>query len=1449
MMQKQTEDTHFMTQQPAPGSEIVMFRGDTASFSLTLARPMTGKAWLRTNIGHVDIARKEVVDVVDCDSPRLERDWFDIPMVRTDDVTFSVTLPLCEVGRFEAKGYFVGETDSETIWPAGLNAAVTVAPADTCCANIIYNAFVRQFGPNKNGGFYDAPIEADIDRLDRQGYNVIPPSGTFRDLIREIDFIVNTLGCRIIQLLPVHPTPTTYARMGRFGSPYAALGFTAVDPALAVFDPKATPLEQFIELVDKIHSVEAKVIIDIAINHTGWAARLHETHPEWLLRDPDGQIEVPGAWGVRWEDLTRLDYSQKGLWQYMGRMFLTWCRRGVDGFRCDAGYMIPVPAWHYIIAMVNAQFPDAIFFLEGLGGKVSATRELLSTAGFNWAYSELFQNYDRAQIEKYLPEAVDISRHVGTAVHFAETHDNDRLASQSREFARMRTALCALLSDRGAFGFTNGVEWYATEKIKVHESPSLNWGAAKHQIQEITRLCTLLKNHPAFFDRTRVKLIQAGEGNSIVLLRHNEPSGKRLLVVINLDDANPTTGTWGPDQTGLSGTTFFDLLSAQTVQVERSGPYHALQLGPAQVFCLTDDPDDVKYVRNSQAGSTHEPERILHQRLKATAIDVFRYYRGITDMGGFDLEAAARQLQEDPLAFCKQLNPDGQEPRVIQWNWPSDSRREVMMPPGHFLLVCGDYPFRAQITGKTGIVRCERSLKGTDHRFFTLMTPLPPLPRHTPYTLDLAVYTQDKCRHVQAPLLFLSKAERVKFKEVYRRKALSEQALYHLDTNGLGGMMRLPVDWGRLTSRYDALLSMNLNPDRPTDRWMLFCRCRAWIVYQNYSQKIDSSCFQWFKRTGTGQGRWRFMVPTGRGGRLFLEITAEMARGINATRLTFSRLPYENQTAVLTEDDRVKLILRPDIENRSFHHTTKAYLGPETEWGAAVDDEKDGFSFTPSGKPALKIRLSGGRYVHEPEWQYMVHRSADAGRGEDPDSDLFSPGYFSVWLKGGQKAVLRAAALSASDGETAEWASEKRSKSDPDTGEADIGNRDRLVSTMGHYLTKRDGISTVIAGFPWFQDWGRDSLMFARGLIAAGATTRARSVIRQFARFESDGTLPNMIGESGPLNYDTSDAPLWLFVAVEDLLNQAGEQQLLTDRCGSRTLNDVLDAIFIAFINGTGNGIRIDPKSGLIFSPAHFTWMDTDHPAGTPRQGYPVEIQALWVAALRLMSRIGDDRTRQKCKKLQTKVCASIIDLYWMPDVGYLSDCLHAQPGEPAESALKDDALRPNQLLAITLGAVTDFDKCAQMLSACQSLLVPGAVRSLADRQVQRPLEIMHQGQVLNDPANPYWGRYEGDEDTRRKPAYHNGTAWTWLLPVFCEAWSMVYGDAGRETAKSWLSSMCSLIDKGCIGHVPEIVDGDFPHRQRGCDAQAWGLSELVRVWTCLEQVRSGRGSSLIRPL
>jgi glycogen debranching enzyme len=241
--------------------------------------------------------------------------------------------------------------------------------------------------------------------------------------------------------------------------------------------------------------------------------------------------------------------------------------------------------------------------------------------------------------------------------------------------------------------------------------------------------------------------------------------------------------------------------------------------------------------------------------------------------------------------------------------------------------------------------------------------------------------------------------------------------------------------------------------------------------------------------------------------------------------------------------------------------------------------------------------------------------------------------------------------------------------------------------------------------------------------------------------------------------------------------------------------------------------------------------MDTNYPAGSPREGYPIEIQALWYAALTFLAAALPAPKAASWRTRASEVKQAIMRHYYEPERGYLSDCLHASPGTPAERATADTALRPNQLLALTLGAVSDASVRKAVLSACQCLLVPGAIRSLADQEVIPPLPIQHQGRSLNDPRHPYWGRYEGDEDTRRKPAYHNGTAWTWPFPSFCEAWARHYGKGAKATALAWLGSCVEKLGHGCLGHLPEIQDGDAPHKDRGCDAQAWSVSEVLRVW------------------
>ena len=1409
-------------QTPAPASRVVRFRGDIVRFELHLETALAGAAFVRTNLGQARVIRREIIRNIELNEAPQGRDWYDIPMTESTEGRYEVAVPLNEVGHFEAKCLFIPEGQCEPLWPSGPNAAINVEPADTVCGNIIYNAFVRQFGPNKNLARSDlSTVEACIRDLDRAHYTVIPPSGTFRDLIAELDFIMGHLGCRLLQLLPIHPTPTTYARMGRYGSPYAALSFTAVDPALAVFDPAATPLEQFVELVDAVHARRGKVIIDIAINHTGWAASLHETHPQWLARKENGEIENPGAWGVVWADLTALDYSHKDMWPYMADIFLAWCRRGVDGFRCDAGYMIPMRAWQYIIAKVRDQFPDTLFLLEGLGGKISVTRDLLDRANFNWAYSELFQNYDRGQIERYLPEAIEISAADGITVNFAETHDNNRLAATSHTYARMRTALCALLAPNGAFGFANGVEWLAEEKINVHEPCALNWGAAENQVAAIAHLSRLLKRHPAFGPEVRLTLVEKGEGNFIVLVRCHLPSGRGVVVAANLDADQPVAAGWYADQTTFIKAGAVDLLSGKPFPVTCGEASCRVDLAPGQIVCLADEKDD--WLSEEKEAAHDLPPALELQCLRAKAFEIMAAYgRSAID----DPDGAARSLQADPESFCRRVSDKGEMSEVVRWSFPVDLNRQVMVPPDHLLLVQTPHPFRVRIVVHERVLVQEESLVDLHGHAFVLFAPLALPMEHSSYELQLTIFGPQGPVHHRSPLLYLAEGRTVRVRTAFSRNDCHATPLMVLGTNGRGAMMRVHADWRQLDSRYDALLAANLNPDFPEDRHNLLARCRAWVVYQGYSQELKPDSLEHFGFDYRGGAWWRYQLIAGQGEHIVMQVRALMSlKQANTVVLQFERLYRISGEAELADDEAVTLIVRPDVEDRNFHECTKAFTGPEENWPGAVAPLERGFRFAPNPEYGLTMQVDRGRFEVETEWYYMVHRPMEALRGLDPDSDLFSPGYFSCDLQGGQSVVLTAVA----DTGTVTEAVDISDLNGTMPGD-DLPLEAAMIAALDQYVVRRGDFRTVIAGFPWFLDWGRDTLIVVRGLISAGRLEESRAILLQFAEFEENGTLPNMIRGDDASNRDTSDAPLWFFTACADLTIAEGGDDFLNQVCRGRSVRQILVDMAQALMSGTDNGIGMDAASGLLFSPSHFTWMDTNYPAGTPREGYPVEIQALWYAGLDFLARV-DAADSASWKVLAQRVQCSLHDLFWQAEAGYLSDCLHAPSGTPAAEARADDALRPNQLLAVTLGALSDADMTRSILSACQALIVPGAIRSLADRPVETPLVVERDGQLLNDPHAPYWGRYQGDEDTRRKPAYHNGTAWTWPFPLYCEAWVQCHGRAGVKAALAWLSSSVQLINSHCVGQVPEIVEGDTPHAQRGCDAQAWGVSELLRVW------------------
>ncbi|MCU0771948.1 MAG: glycogen debranching enzyme N-terminal domain-containing protein [Verrucomicrobia bacterium] len=1450
---------------PAPGANLVRFVGDRIRFELRDAEggapAPNDRAFLRTNLGRAKVLRQEIIKAHSEGASPAGASMHDIPMLPGEH-GWHVELALAETGFFQAKAYRV-DGHGWQHWPEGPNFGLSVHPDYTRSGNTIYCAFVRMFGATRHKLDTGEPgLEDAIRQLDQSGYTVIPPSGTLRDLLRELPHMVNTLGCRIVHLLPVNRVPTTYARFGRFGSPYAALDLAGIDPALVEFDRRTTGVDQFRELTAATHDLGARVFLDIVINHTGWGSVYHEAHPEWFLRNTDGTFKSPGAWGNTWEDLVELRHQNVSLWDEISGALLTWCRRGVDGFRCDAGYMVPVTAWQYIIARVQQEFPDAVFLLEGLGGAWEATRALLTQGGMQWAYSELFQNQDGVQVSGYLDHALTHSPAVGTLVHYSETHDNDRLAKRGRRWSLLRNRLCALSSSQGAFGFTCGVEWLAPEKVNVHSSRGLAWGNPDNLLPELSSLTRLLAEHPCFFDGATVKRLSPAGSPILVLWRESESRQDAVLVLVNLDERQTQTLTL--KRASLPETLRSRLSEASLdVWVELLGQSlpHRLSGGAEEIHLKLDAAfAGCLSPTRTPAGLSGDSYRAARARA-AWALQALCTGVPAEQCGSLDWQWLADQVDHDPAALLcttsqlSRRNPkapgvplqhediarqiesvhDGKTyPNVVVWTL-RDATRVTPVPSGHWLLLEDEHPFRVTLelpAGGDAVESIHLESIAAAGRHIACVSP-----RDREGSAPLQWHRRgSRAGAVEATLSFLASGSPALNPS---REALADGLV--LLTNGRGGMARICVDLGRVRSKYDCVLGANLHPAFPVDRHVLAKRIRVWVNANGFLSALDARNLMRFEPGPPA--RWHFAAHAGDGHCVDVVVEARMVAERNTTVFRFSRpLDTRSDPRCLPTEADVRLTVRVDIEDRNFHWETRRNGAAEHHFQSNLSRLKGaaGFLFKPARDRHLSVGCTAGNYHPAPEWSENLPHPVEQSRGQTGSGDAFSPGWFEIPLGAGSETSLVVSA------ESDAAADAERSWPPPSahpTGDAGVfGRQDAfgrgLLQAARAFVVRRDDGRTVIAGYPWFLDWGRDSLIAARGLLAGGLVEEVRDLAVVFARFEERGTLPNTIHGSDASNRDTSDAPLWFGVVCEELaatLGQTFYQTVVGPK--RRTIHEVLTSIAAHFIEGTPNRIRMDPASALIWSPSHFTWMDTNYPAGTPREGYPVEIQALWIRLLRQLARLNTDGEAKRWSDLARQAEESLNRWFWSDQAGWFADVLLAEQGKPAAQATRDDALRSNCLAVVGLGLVGGDRARKTVEAARRHLVIPGALRSLAPLPVAVPLPIRApHGELLNDPKHPYWRRYEGDEDTRRKPAYHNGTAWTWTFPLFCEAMAMAweFEPAAVRAAQGYLASLSQLMEAGCLGQIPEILDGDVPHTQRGCDAQAWGVTEAIRVWRLL---------------
>jgi len=635
-----------------------------------------------------------------------------------------------------------------------------------------------------------------------------------------------------------------------------------------------------------------------------------------------------------------------------------------------------------------------------------------------------------------------------------------------------------------------------------------------------------------------------------------------------------------------------------------------------------------------------------------------------------------------------------------------------------------------------------------------------------------------------------------------------EQALRRewLVTNGIGGYAAGTLA-GCQTRRYQGLLVAATAPPVGRTLFLVDLDATAEVCGRQYELACHEygggvihpqgyRLLQSFRLDGTVP-TWTFAL-----GPVLLIRRVFMARGHNTAYV---------QYVLARADAAITLQLRALCTARDYHWQRRGGTG------FGVTAIAHGCRVDAPGNPSLFLTADQGTFRESPEVHWnLIHRH-EVERGLDSLEDLYSPGIFEIRLEPGGSATL-CATIEAQSAPAAEILSGLRAHETLLLDSAAISGPPwirRLVLAADQFIVSRHGASSdgksVIAGYPWFGDWGRDTMIALPGLaLATGRPAIAAQVLRTFALFISEGMLPNRFPDAGEApEYNTADATLWYFVALHEYLKFTGDLAL------ARELWPALREILNWHRSGTRHGIALDPRDGLLRAGeigTQLTWMDArvGDWVVTPRSGKAVEINALWCNALLIAgdiaARIGERALADDCRELAGTAITAFGERFWYPAGGYLYDVIDTPAGAP------DHSLRPNQVVALALPyPLLDPERALRVLAVCE--------RELLTSHGMRTLE-------PSDPA--YIGGYGGDQ-WRRDGAYHQGTVWPWLLGSFARAHYMLHRD--RERALSYLAPFEQHLMDACIGQVSEIFDADPPHGPRGCFAQAWSVAEILRAW------------------
>jgi predicted glycogen debranching enzyme len=638
-----------------------------------------------------------------------------------------------------------------------------------------------------------------------------------------------------------------------------------------------------------------------------------------------------------------------------------------------------------------------------------------------------------------------------------------------------------------------------------------------------------------------------------------------------------------------------------------------------------------------------------------------------------------------------------------------------------------------------------------------------------------------------------------------------------LEANGLGGYA-MSTATGENTRRYHGLLVVATTP--PAGRAVLLSKLEETLLVG--SRRIDLSTNR-FPGATYPEG---FRLLTGFRMDPFPTFTWD-ADGIVVEKEVF--MPHGEDAVCVTwrvakGEGPVGLEVRPLVAFRDFHVLTHENVNLDR----TTSIEGGRVRIAPyKGLPELFL-AHNGHAGQAGDWYRSFEYEKERARGFDYREDLWHPATFSFTFEGSAHGAHREASLIAS--------TSPRSASDIHLlRKSELSRRERIVRNApagpffsklflasDRFLVARGRLTTVIAGYPWFCDWGRDTMIALPGLtLTTGRPDVAKEILLAFSEHVDQGMLPNRFPDAGEgPAYDTVDATLWYFEAVRQYVEATGDLALVRDR-----LFGILADIVAWHERGTRYGIRVSADGLLEWHAAGeaLTWMDArvhGRPV-TPREGKPVEIQALWFNALHTMSDFASSfghGNSAKSYSARAELCrTSFLKLFPDETRAGLVDCV--------DGASRDGSVRPNQLFAVSLHhSMVPRPLARRVLATVEEhLLTPYGLRTLSPKD------------------RAYRGRYEGGSE-ERDSAYHQGTVWPWLLGAYATAVRRVNGSGprtARELRRLFAPLRDFLLGDG-LGQLPEIFDGDAPHRPRGCVAQAWSVAELLR--TAVDQgVRKAR--------